>query len=62
MVTPEPGIEPMFCDTKTNYDHYHHYRRKIDLWLEWDIKHIAFQWCWSRIHPLGNEESPNEAG
>ena len=62
VVTPEPGIEPMFCDTKVATDHYHHYQEDIDYMAQMGYKAYRFSVVWSRIHPLGNEESPNEAG
>ena len=62
VVTPEPGIEPMFCDTKVATEHYHHYQEDIDYMAQMGYKAYRFSVVWSRIHPLGNEESPNEAG
>lgn len=62
IVTPEPGIEPMFCDTKVATDHYHHYQEDIDYMAQMGYKAYRFSVVWSRIHPLGNEESPNEVG
>lgn len=62
VVTPEPGIKPMFCDTKIATDHYHHYKEDIDLMAEMGFKAYRFSVVWSRIHPMGDDEKPNEAG
>ena len=62
VVTPEPGIAPMFCDTAVATDHYHHYKEDIDLMAEMGFKAYRFSVVWSRIHPLGDEEQPNLAG
>ena len=62
VVTPEPGIEPMFCDTSVATDHYHHYKEDIDLMAEMGFKAYRFSVVWSRIHPNGNDEQPNEKG
>lgn len=55
VVTPEPGIEPMFCDTKVATDHYHHYQEDIDYMAQMGYKAYRFSVVWSRIHPLGND-------
>ncbi len=62
VVTPEPGIEPMFCDTSVATDHYHHYKEDIDLMAEMGFKAYRFSVVWSRIHPNGDDEQPNEKG
>lgn len=62
VVTPEKGITPMFCDTKVATDHYHHYQEDIDLMAKMGFKAYRFSVVWSRIHPQGNDEKPNEAG
>ena len=61
VVTPEPGIEPQFCDTSVASDHYHHWKEDIDLMAEMGFKAYRFSIVWSRIHPLGDDEA-NEAG
>lgn len=61
-VIPEKGIEPMFCDTKVATDHYHHFKEDIDLMAEMGFKAYRFSVVWSRIHPLGDDEKPNEKG
>jgi len=61
VVTPEPGIEPMFCDTSVATDHYHHWKEDIDLMAEMGFKAYRFSIVWSRINPLGDDE-PNEKG
>ncbi|MCR1958965.1 glycoside hydrolase family 1 protein [Thomasclavelia ramosa] len=61
-VTPEPGIPSMFCDTSVATDHYHHYKEDIDLMAEMGFKAYRFSVVWSRIHPNGDDEEPNEKG
>lgn len=61
-VVPEPGIAPMFCDTAVATDHYHHYKEDIDYMAEMGFKAYRFSVVWSRIHPMGDDEKPNEAG
>lgn len=61
VVTPEPGIAPMFCDTSVASDHYHHWREDIDLMAEMGFRAYRFSIVWSRINPLGDDE-PNEKG
>ncbi|WP_050638213.1 glycoside hydrolase family 1 protein [Candidatus Stoquefichus sp. SB1] len=62
VVTPEKGIVPMFCDTKVATDHYHHYKEDIDLMAEMGFKAYRFSVVWSRIHPQGDDEVPNQKG
>ena len=62
IVTPEKGIAPMFCDTAVATDHYHHYKEDIDLMAEMGFKAYRFSVVWSRIHPMGDDEKPNEKG
>jgi len=62
VVTPEKGIAPMFCDTAVATDHYHHYKEDIDLMAEMGFKAYRFSVVWSRIHPMGDDEKPNEKG
>ena len=62
VVTPEPGIKPMFCTTDVATNHYHHWKEDIDYMAEMGFKAYRFSVVWSRIHPLGNEEKPNEKG
>ena len=62
VVTPEKGIAPMFCDTAVATDHYHHYKEDIDFMAEMGFKAYRFSVVWSRIHPLGDEDTPNEEG
>lgn len=57
VVTPEPGIKPMFCTTDVATDHYHHWKEDIDYMAEMGFKAYRFSVVWSRIHPLGNEEN-----
>ena len=61
VVKPEPGIQPMFCDTSVAVDHYHHYKEDIDLMAEMGFKAYRFSVVWSRINPMGDDE-PNEKG
>ena len=62
IVTPEPGIEPMFCDTKVATDHYHHYQEDIKLFAEMGFKTFRLSIGWTRIFPNGDENEPNEEG
>ena len=62
VVTPEPGIAPMFCDTSVATDHYHHWKEDIDLMAEMGFKAYRFSVVWSRIHPMGDDEHANEEG
>lgn len=43
-------------------DHYHRYAEDIALFAEMGFKTYRFSIAWSRIFPLGDEETPNEAG
>lgn len=62
VVTPEKGIEPMFCDTAVATDHYHHYKEDIDLMAEMGFKAYRFSVVWSRIHPMGDDKEANQKG
>lgn len=61
-VKPEPGIMSQYCDTAVAVDHYHQYQQDIDLMAEMGFKAYRFSIVWSRIHPQGIEDEPNEAG
>ena len=61
-VTPEPGIPPIFSDTSVASDHYHRYQEDIKHMQEMGFKAYRFSIVWSRIHPLGDEDTPNEKG
>lgn len=61
-VPEQPGIVSQYCDTSVATDHYHHYREDIDLMAEMGFKAYRFSVVWARIHPLGDEEKPNEKG
>lgn len=43
-------------------DFYHHYPEIIKLFAEMGFKCFRLSIAWSRIFPLGDEETPNEAG
>lgn len=43
-------------------DFYHRYAEDIALFAEMGFKVFRFSIAWSRIFPLGDEETPNEAG
>lgn len=43
-------------------DFYHHYKEDIKLFAEMGFKVFRTSIAWSRIFPLGDEETPNEAG
>lgn len=61
-VPEQPGIISQYCDTSIATDHYHHYKEDIDLMAEMGFKAYRFSAVWARIHPLGDEEEPNEKG
>ena len=62
VVTPEPGIPQMYSDTSVASDHYHRYKEDIRYMQEMGFKAYRFSVIWSRIHPLGDEDLPNEKG
>lgn len=43
-------------------DGYHHYQEDISLLGQMGFKVYRFSICWSRIFPLGDEQSANEEG
>ena len=43
-------------------DHYHRFKEDIALFAEMGFKAYRFSIAWSRIFPLGDEETPNEKG
>ncbi|MGM9912748.1 6-phospho-beta-glucosidase [Floccifex sp.] len=43
-------------------DFYHHYKEDIKLFAEMGFKTFRLSIAWSRIFPLGDEETPNEEG
>ncbi|WP_430727531.1 glycoside hydrolase family 1 protein [Vagococcus allomyrinae] len=43
-------------------DHYHRYKEDIALFAEMGFKSYRFSIAWTRIFPLGTEDTPNEAG
>ena len=43
-------------------DFYHHYQEDIQLMAEMGFRVFRLSIAWSRIFPLGDEETPNEAG
>lgn len=43
-------------------DFYHHWEEDIDLMAGMGFNVYRFSVCWSRIFPLGTEETPNEEG
>ena len=54
VVTPEPGIKPMFCTTDVATDHYHHWKEDIALFAEMGFKVYRFSISWARIIPDGD--------
>jgi 6-phospho-beta-glucosidase len=40
-------------------DHYHRFKEDIALFAEMGFKAYRFSIAWSRIFPLGDEETPN---
>lgn len=49
-------------DSHIASDHYHRFLEDIELYRELGLKAYRFSVVWSRIHPLGDEEKPNEKG
>ena len=49
-------------DLKVCADQYHRYKEDIALMAEMGFNVFRFSICWSRIYPLGDEETPNEEG
>ena len=43
-------------------DFYHHYKEDIKLFAEMEFKCLRTSIAWTRIFPLGDEETPNEKG
>lgn len=43
-------------------NHYYQYKEDIKLMKDMGFKAYRFSVVWSRIHPLGDDEMPNEAG
>jgi 6-phospho-beta-glucosidase len=43
-------------------DHYHHYKKDIDLFAEMGFKMYRMSIAWTRIFPNGDDELPNQAG
>ncbi|MGM0124275.1 aryl-phospho-beta-D-glucosidase BglA [Enterococcus sp. AZ194] len=43
-------------------DFYHHYKKDVALFAEMGLKCLRTSIAWTRIFPLGDEETPNEAG
>lgn len=62
VVTPEPGVEPIYSDTAVASDHYHRYPEDIALMADMGMKAHRFSIVWSRIFPNGDEFVPNEEG
>lgn len=62
VVTPEPGVEPIYSDTAVASDHYHRYAEDIAVMAQMGLKAHRFSIVWSRIFPNGDEAAPNEAG
>lgn len=62
VIKPEPNIPPLFTDTSVASDHYHRYKEDIELMKEMGLKALRFSVVWSRIHPMGDDEKPNEKG
>lgn len=61
------GAKPCIYDDQYYPSHkavdgYHHYKEDIALMAEMGFTVYRFSITWSRIFPLGDEETPNEAG
>lgn len=65
---PVPSeAKPVFLDDQYYPSHqavdfYHHYKEDIALMAGMGFNVFRFSICWSRIYPLGDEETPNEEG
>lgn len=51
-----------FYPAKNSIDMYHNYKEDIKLFAEMGFGVYRFSIAWTRIFPLGDEETPNEAG
>ncbi|RGC51761.1 6-phospho-beta-glucosidase [Absiella sp. AM29-15] len=51
-----------YYPSRTAIDMYHHYKEDIALFAEMGFQVYRFSICWSRIFPLGDEDTPNEDG
>ena len=59
--------KPVFLDDEYYPSHqavdfYHRYKEDIALMAEMGFNVFRFSICWSRIYPLGDEETPNQEG
>lgn len=58
-----PTADPTLDNLKLEaIDHYRHYAKDIALFAEMGFRVYRFSIAWSRIFPLGTEQSPNEEG
>ena len=51
-----------FYPAKNSIDMYHRYKEDIALFAEMGFKVYRFSIAWTRIFPLGDEDTPNEEG
>lgn len=51
-----------FYPNHTGVDHYHHFKKDIQLFAEMGFKIYRFSIAWSRVYPTGLENHPNEKG
>lgn len=61
LTVPAPA-EGEFYPNHEATDFYHHYKEDIALFGEMGFKVYRFSVSWSRIFPMGDEETPNEKG
>ena len=61
LTVPAP-VEGEFYPNHEATDFYHHYKEDIALFGEMGFKVYRFSVSWSRIFPMGDEETPNEKG
>lgn len=51
-----------YYPTHTAIDFYHRYKEDIAMFAEMGFRTFRMSVAWSRIYPLGDEETPNEEG
>lgn len=59
---PEIDTEKYNYPNHTGIDFYHTFKEDIALFAEMNFKCLRFSIAWSRIFPMGDEETPNEEG
>ena len=57
-----PDRNAKFYPTHGGIDFYHHYKEDVKMFGEMGFKAYRTSIAWSRIYPLGDEDTPNEKG